>query len=212
MTIDPFPASDFDAWAATYDQDVTVNSFPFIGYTQVVDKVVQLAEARPGMKILDLGTGTGRLARPFLELGCRVTAVDFSSAMLAIARERLPGAVLLQADLRQDFSPELNHQRFALIVSGYVFHHFELAEKITILQRLAGLLEPGGRLLIADISFADRGAQQAVRQAAGDVWEEEFYWIASEAVPLLEQSGFAVQYQPVSACAGVYLLTHFAVI
>lgn len=212
MHDDPFPASDFDAWATTYDQDVTGDRFPFTGYAQVLNTVVRLADAHPGISILDLGTGTGRLARLFLHLGCRITAVDFSSAMLAIARQRLPGAALLQADLRQPFPPALNRQTFARIVSAYVFHHFDLPEKISLLQRLSGLLEPGGWLVIADISFADSGAQQAARRAAGEAWEEEFYWIASEAIPLLAQSGFAVQYQPVSTCAGVYRITRFAVI
>ena len=202
-----FPSSDFDDWADTYDQDVITDSFPFTGYQPTLNTVVRLSDARPGMTLLDLGTGTGNLARQFLELGCLVTATDFSSAMLDKARERLPGAALIQADVRQEFPAELRSQKFDRIVSGYVFHHFDLAEKVSILLRLSELLAPGARLVIADISFPDRHAQEAVMRAAGDAWDEEFYWIASEAVPLLKEASFAVQYHQVSPCAGVYRIT-----
>ncbi len=203
---DPYPPSEFDDWAETYDQDVTGGSFPFTGYRQVLEMVVHLADARPGMSILDLGAGTGNLSRLFIDLGCRVTATDFSSAMLDKARKRLPGAALIQADLRQSFPAELLGQKFDRIVSAYVFHHFELAEKVSIAIRLAGLLAAGGRLIIADISFPDQPALEAVKQAAGANWEEELYWIASETVPELKKAGFDVIYQPVSSCAGVYWL------
>ena len=201
---DPYPFSDFDDWAATYDQDVTSGCFPFTGYPQTLNAVVRLADALPGMALLDLGTGTGNLARHFLELGCRVTATDFSSAMLEKARPRLPGAVLLQVDLRQAFPLEILHQKFDRIVSSYVFHHFEMSEKVSVLLRLSSLLAPGGLLVIADISFPDRPAQDATAQTAGDAWEEEYYWIASEAIPLIEKAGLAVQYHQVSPCAGLY--------
>lgn len=199
-----YPSSDFDDWADTYDRDVAGGGFPFTGYQQTLNTVVQLADVRPGMKILDVGAGTGNLARQFLEMGCRVTATDFSSAMLDKARERLAGAVLIQADLRQAFPPEIISQKFDRIVSGYVFHHFDLAEKVSILLRLVELMAPSALLVIADISILDRHALEAVKQAAGESWEEEYYWIAGEAVPRLKENGFAVQYQQVSSCAGVY--------
>ena len=68
-------------------------------------------------------------------------------------------------------------------------------------------MAPGAQMVIADISFPNRGAMEAMKQAAGDNWDEEFYWIADEAVPALNEAGFTVQYHQVSSCAGVYLLT-----
>jgi putative AdoMet-dependent methyltransferase len=202
-----YPSSDFDDWADTYDQDVISDSFPFTGYQQALHTVIRLADARPGMTILDLGTGTGNLARQFLGLGCRVTVTDFSGAMLDKARERLPGAALIQMDLCLVFPSELRNQKFDRIVSGYVFHHFDLAKKVSIFLRLTELLMPDAPMIIADISFPDRHAQEAVRQAAGDAWDEEFYWIASEAIPILKETNFVVQYHQVSPCAGVYRIT-----
>lgn len=203
---DPYPSFEFDAWAETYDQDVADGDFPFTGYGQTLKTAVEAACAGPEMKILDIGTGTGNLASLFLNQGCRVTATDFSAAMLEKARGRLPGAELIQADLRQEFPPEMQDQQFDRIVSAYVFHHFDLAEKVTILLRLAEFLPSGGRIVVADISFPTRAALEAVKRDAGNAWEDEFYWIAAEAVPALEEAGFTVRYKQVSSCAGVYVV------
>ena len=64
--IDPFPAEEFDIWAATYDQSVIASQgFPFTGYADVLKKVVEVTQPQSGMSILDLGTGTGNLAIRF---------------------------------------------------------------------------------------------------------------------------------------------------
>jgi SAM-dependent methyltransferase len=45
----------------------------------------------PGQVLLDVGTGTGALAREFAKRGCRVTAIDPCPEMLAIAKRLDPG-------------------------------------------------------------------------------------------------------------------------
>lgn len=206
MIPDPFPASDFDAWAAQYDQDVTDDGFPFTGYARVLDEVVRQAQAAPGMRVLDLGTGTGNLAARFAALGCELWCTDYSPKMLELARAKLPAARFFEHDLRQPFPPELA-QRFDCIVSAYVFHHLELPGKVALAARLiAEHLLPGGRLVIADVSFPDALALSAVRQAAGERWDEEPYWIAAEALPALRAAGIPAAYTQISNCAGIYRL------
>lgn len=206
MIPDPFPASDFDDWAAQYDQDVTDDGFPFTGYARVLDEVVRQAQAAPGMRVLDLGTGTGNLAARFAALGCELWCTDYSPKMLELARAKLPAARFFEHDLRQPFPPELA-QRFDCIVSAYVFHHLELPGKVALAARLiAEHLLPGGRLVIADVSFPDALALSAARQAAGKGWDEEPYWIAAEALPALRAAGIPAAYTQISNCAGIYRL------
>jgi len=69
------------------------------------------------------------------------------------------------------------------------------------------LLAPDGRLVIADISFPTRQAFNTVRQAAGDPWDDEPYWIATDALPALEAIHAVVAYVQISNCAGIYQLT-----
>ena len=206
MTHELYPASDFDHWASSYDQDVQTGDFPFAGYLQALDTVVKVAEAVPAMQVLDVGTGTGNLAVKFAALGCNLWCTDFSAVMLEQARLKLPQARFALHDLRQDEWPDGFDVEFDRIVSAYVFHHFDLREKIHILQTLSKRLTPDGRLVIADIAFATQRALQATRDRLADAWEEEEYWLTDESLAALRQAGFSALFTPVSWCAGVFCI------
>lgn len=200
---DPFPASDFDDWAETYDQSIQgYANFPFAGYDQVLATILEWAKPSAGQTILDLGTGTGNLALLFDGQGCQLTCTDFSESMLEKARAKLPRAEFFLHDLRET-SP-LAGRHFDCIVSAYVFHHFLLEQKIEICAKLAKEhLMQGGSIILGDISFPSQNAQDAIKQSTPD-WEEEFYWQADEALKMFEKAGFEVRYAQISACAGVY--------
>jgi len=203
--IDPFPPGDFDPWAKSYDQDVQSQSqFPFDGYERVLETIVTLAKPQAGHSVLDLGTGTGNLAVRFGERGCELWCADFSEAMLEKAREKLPRAHFVLADLRSDWPKELN-RRFDRIVSAYVFHHLELDAKVRVCRELVTQrLGPGGKLVIGDLSFPDAGTMNEYAKSIGDLWEEEFFWLADKSIRTLGNVGLKVVYQQVSACAGIY--------
>jgi cyclopropane fatty-acyl-phospholipid synthase-like methyltransferase len=195
----------FDEWAERYDKDVQSATGLHRGYEQVLDRVVEFADPRPGMRVLDLGVGTGNLARRFVDLGCAVWGVDFAPAMLAKAQAKVPQAKLLRVDLLDDTWPEdLAGQRFERVVSAYVFHEFSLEAKVRLLTRLArDYLAGGGRIVIGDVAFS---SLQALRQAGADHWdEEEHYWAADEAIAACEAAGFELSYAQVSSCGGVFV-------
>lgn len=61
-------------------------------YQELSRKMVELAELRPGMRVLDLGCGTGvssRMALAALGGQGHLFALDISAPMLAVAREQL---------------------------------------------------------------------------------------------------------------------------
>ena len=197
-----FPPAISTAGPKRMMRTYTAAVFPFAGYPEVLATVVELAAVTPGMCVLDLGTGTGNLARRFADLNCRVWGSDFSESMLKRARTKLPGANLVRHDLRDPWPPELE-RRFDRIVSGYTFHHFQLDRKVALCQMLAREhLEAGGRLLIADISFPSEALLRDFAASVGDLWEEEPYWIADEALPELSEAGLQASYQQVSGVRG----------
>lgn len=202
-----FEPEEFDRWAAAYDQDVQSGGFPFEGYARMLGEILTRSAVRPGLRVVDIGAGTGNLAQRFSMAGCTVTGLDFSGEMLAIARRRFPHLTLAQADLRGPWPPEISG-RFDRIVSAYVFHHFPLDEKVSLLRSLADeRLEPGGRMMIGDVAFKDESAQAAVRGQQGEAWSEEYYWIMDAALPALRAAGFQAAYTPISFCAGLVELT-----
>ncbi|MFD9725218.1 class I SAM-dependent methyltransferase [Streptomyces sp. NPDC059072] len=101
--------------------------------------------AGPGWTCLEVGAGTGTVARRLLgEAGVdRVLAVDRDVRFLAA--HPVPGLSTLQADITsEDFSPG----SFRLVHARFVLMHLPSAQQLV--SRLAGLLVPGGVLVISD--------------------------------------------------------------
>jgi putative AdoMet-dependent methyltransferase len=197
---------EFDEWADHYDESVSSrNDFPFRGYEAALKQVVTEAAVERPCRVLDLGIGTGNLAARFAELGCRIWGIDFSRKMLSQAKLKVPEAHLGQADLLGPW-PEEFRQRFDRIVSAYVLHHFELAEKIELLVRLCrDHCAEAARIVVADISFPTMDALRQERIRSKDQWDEEQYWIADQAIPACERAGLRVRHKQVDDFAGVYV-------
>ncbi len=207
---DRYPAADFDDWAETYDDSILDDRFPFLGYYEVLARTATLAEPSPGMKVLDLGTGTGNLAALLSTFGCDLWCTDFSPRMLSKARKKIPQAHFTLHDLC-DPLPVKFHPTYDRIVSAYVFHHFELSEKVRILKDLLPYLREGGKVVIADIAFEDQKAMDVMKFSAGSDWEDEFYWVAEESIPALKEGGMETLYEQISPCAGVFSLSSIGI-
>jgi ubiquinone/menaquinone biosynthesis C-methylase UbiE len=64
-------------------------------FVPIVERVVERADLKPGQHVLDLGTGTGSVALRAAEAVApngRITAIDISPDMLALARQRAASA------------------------------------------------------------------------------------------------------------------------
>lgn len=130
----------YDRWAAVYDHDAN----PLQGLEGPLFRAA-IGDVR-GLRVLDLGCGTGRHALWLAESGATVTAVDFSEGMLAEAR-RKPGADAvrwLQHDLTQ---PLPIRAAFDLAVSGLVLEH--IADLDAFFTAMRSTLAPGGRAVVS---------------------------------------------------------------
>ncbi|HEY6434208.1 MAG TPA: metalloregulator ArsR/SmtB family transcription factor [Acetobacteraceae bacterium] len=114
--------------------------------------LLMLVPERTGGRLLDIGTGTGRV----LELlGPRVDeglGVDASKAMLALARSRLARAGLAHCSVRlaDMYRLPLADASFDIAVLQMVLHHAEQPD--TAIAEAARLLRAGGRLIVVDLA------------------------------------------------------------
>ena len=202
-------AAGFDAWQAKYEADVAAceaaDDYPFAGYTELHQQIFDIVHAREGVSVLDLGCGTGKLAGRMLEAGHPVTAVDFSSNMLAAAAHNAPGATFLQAEL-EEVPEKLGDGKFDCIVAAYALHHLPDEGKYALLAALKDHLKPEGVIIVGDVSFPDRDGLEAVREAYENGWDDsEFYVVREELEAALPQ--FDVDCIPISFCADVLILS-----
>jgi ubiquinone/menaquinone biosynthesis C-methylase UbiE len=110
---------------------------------------------RPGMRVLEIGCGTGRLSVQMAGAGARVTAIDASAAMLAEAQRSVAEAgCQAQVELRFMDASQIGDVfapgSFDLIVASLVFSELSLAEQRFVLSACKPLLAEGGRVLLAD--------------------------------------------------------------
>lgn len=100
-----------------------------------------------GQRVLDLGTGTGTLARGFALQGCHVTGVDVAAPQLAQAAEldRQAGVQVTYL-LAAAEATGLPSASFDVVSAGQCWHWFDRAQAA---GEAARLLRPGGRLVIA---------------------------------------------------------------
>ncbi|MFW9767879.1 MAG: class I SAM-dependent methyltransferase [Candidatus Thorarchaeota archaeon] len=199
----------FDSWASNYDYWIAIgsDSFPFRGYDNVLNRIVQLANPRPGSQILDVGIGTGNLARRFVELDCEIWGIDYSARMLEEARKKVPNAHLVQLDVESRYPSELR-VGFDCIVSAYTLHHLTLERKVTVVKRLADeLLAEGGRIIVGDVSFPTISARAEARKKLASEWDDyEYYWAADEFNSMILGQGLYVVYEQISDYGGVYVV------
>lgn len=105
----------------------------------------------PGVRVVDLGTGTGSLGLGFARRGAAVAALDISAEMLAETRNRA-GALGLNVGIFQAPAERtgLPAGSFDVVAAGQCWHWFDRAAAAAEARRL---LAPGGRLAICHFDW-----------------------------------------------------------
>ena len=175
----------FDLWADGYDKTVGIsdeeNTYPFAGYKDVLGNIFQIIMEKQNATVLDIGFGTGTLTTKLYEHGCDIYGQDFSSRMIALASEKMPGSHLYQGDFTRGLAVPLWNQDYDFIMATYSLHHLTDEQKVSFLRSLYDCLKEDGKILIGDVAFETRDKLEQCRQEAGDEWDdEEVYFVADE--------------------------------
>ncbi|HEV7317622.1 MAG TPA: methyltransferase domain-containing protein [Ensifer sp.] len=104
------------------------------------------------LRVLELACGTGEVTRLIHDLGHDVTALDFSEAMLAVARKKHAGKPRLRfllADAENTMEPDAHYD--AIVCRHLVW---TLTQPPATLGEWFRVLKPGGRLLVFDGNWA----------------------------------------------------------
>ena len=107
---------------------------------QTIGPLLDAVQVRPGTSVLDVASGPGYVAAAAAERGARVTAVDFSAAMLKLARSQNPGIKFRKGD-----AAALPFKEGAFDAVAMNFGMLHLAQPERAVAEALRVLRPGGR-------------------------------------------------------------------
>ncbi len=115
------------------------------------DRLAEHGIALSGRKALDLGTGTGLLARAMAQRGASVTGLDVSPEMLNAARslDRDSGLAITYVEGRAEATRQPTAS-FDLVTAATCWHWFDRALAASEVMRL---LVPGGAIVICSLDW-----------------------------------------------------------
>ena len=124
-----------------------------LGADSARDQLLEQAGLAPGMRVLDIGCGTGTLLVQTLRAhpDALIVGLDPDPKALARARAKLERAGL-EARLDQGFANELPYEdaSFDRVLSSFMLHHLEGEVKAAALREARRVLRPGGSVHVLD--------------------------------------------------------------
>jgi SAM-dependent methyltransferase len=139
-----------------------------------------------GARVLELGCGTGVPTTRELAEHFAVTGVDISAGQLALARQNVPAASFVQADMAHlGFAPAC----FDAVAAFYSLIHVPRGEQPALLGEIAAWLRPGGWLV------ATMGAGDDEESYNEDWLGAPMYWSSYDAATnrrLMAEAGLRI--------------------
>jgi demethylmenaquinone methyltransferase/2-methoxy-6-polyprenyl-1,4-benzoquinol methylase len=158
----------FATIASRYDFINDLQSFGL--HRRWKNRLVRLAKVAPGDRALDVCCGTGDIAQRLARAGAKVTGLDFSEPMLAVARQRsadrrghgsgpaiqeLADSAVRAPEFIQGDATKLPFEvnTFDIVSVGYGLRNLTSWE--TGLTEMLRVTRPGGRVLVLDFGKPD---------------------------------------------------------
>lgn len=158
-------------------------------YDLLQSLVVNVLRELDAREVLELGTGSGETARRLLDAlpQTRLYGIDSSREMLRAARSMLRGrTVTLECRRLEDPLPP---GPFDAVVSVLTIHHLSGDGKAALFERIADVLPPGGRFVLADVVVPDDPARATIPIEPGF----DFPSGVAEQLEWLRAAGFEAQ-------------------
>lgn len=199
----------FDLWSDNYDSQVEIsdeeNVYPFAGYKRVLGTVYENIRKQNPKNILDIGFGTGILAKKLYDDGYNIYGIDFSNEMLKKAKQKMPNAELLQFDFTDGLPKEFEQKQFDVILSTYAIHHINDEAKKSYILKLLKSLNPKGILIFGDVAFETEKDMEAARKKDYEEWDDEEYYLIAERFNLWFPH-LKTDFIKISYCSGVFTI------
>jgi trans-aconitate 2-methyltransferase len=161
---------------------------------QVVHDLLRRAPAE-FRRVVDLGCGPGTSTRILIEKfpRAKITAVDISEEMLAVASERAPGAEFVRADIAQ-WRPE---ESFDLIFADSSLQW--IGDHEALFARLMGCLAPGGALAVQMPDNRQEPSHASMRMIAADgPWANRLVPVAKTRAVIADYNDYYRWLRPLS--------------
>lgn len=142
------PPGGFDRAARFYEPLARLYS---LGRIEAA-KASQLDLMTPGDRVLYVGVGGGEDAVLAARRGVNLTCIDLSERMLARARSKVEHDGQSAEFIRGDAFEHDRPGYYDIVTANFFLNCFERGPMRRMLRHLAGLVRPGGLLLIADVA------------------------------------------------------------
>ena len=181
------PAAGHDRWLSLYDPLTRL-----LGAQAALRELLSRTELRPGLRILDIGCGTGTLATMVKLQQPQVDVVGLDPDPKALQRaKRKAEHTGAAVDFVLGFADAIPFPdaSFDRVMSSFMLHHLTLDGKRAALADVARVLKPGGTLHVVDfVSAGDRPRGVFARMLHADDHLTDSG--GGRTVALLERAGF----------------------
>lgn len=160
----------FDAEARLHD-DLFVSKMGLGEFYDAVEE--RLGACKKKENILVLGCGSG-LEVERIKFPCTVVGMDLSDKMLEVlSAKKLHEGVRLETVCASLLDWDMGTDRYDIVLTCYVMHHFDHAQKLDIYRRIYASLRTGGRFINGDTIAPDRAAEDELYRQALEIYSGE---------------------------------------